>query len=123
MRFKRFMISRDFADRFARDWIDAWNRHDLDAVLSHYSDDFEMSSPYIVEFAGEPAGKLKGKTAVRTYWAAALKTVPDLRFELVQALAGVDSVTLYYRGVRGMAAEVFQFGADGIVTRASAHYA
>lgn len=44
------MISREFAERFAKDWVDAWNRHDLEAVLSHYADDFEMSSPYIVHF-------------------------------------------------------------------------
>ena len=117
------MISRDFASRFAKEWIDAWNRHDLDAILSHYSDDFEMSSPYIAEFAGEPSGKLKGKAAVRAYWSAALKKVPELHFELVETLVGADSITLYYSGVRGMVAEVFRFDADGMVVAAAAHYA
>ena len=36
-----------FAERFATDWIAAWNSHDLDRVLTHYEDDFEMSSPLI----------------------------------------------------------------------------
>ena len=117
------MISREFAERFAKAWVDAWNRHDLEAVLSHYSDDFEMSSPYIVQIAGEPSGKLKGKASVRAYWSAALKRFPELRFELVETLVGADSVTLYYRGVRGMVAEVFQFDAAGTVVRAFAHYA
>jgi hypothetical protein len=35
----------------------------------------------------------------------------------------VDSVTLYYRGPRGLSAEVFNFGPDHRVTRAFAHYA
>lgn len=117
------MISREFAERFSKHWIDSWNSHDLEAVLSHYSDDFEMSSPYIIQIAGESSGTLKGKAAVGAYWSAALKTMPDLHFELVKTLVGVESVTLYYRGARGMAAEVFQFNANGIVVRASAHYA
>ena len=97
------MISREFATRFAKDWIDAWNHHDLDRVLAHYTDDFTMSSPYIVSIAGEPSGTLAGKPAVRAYWATALARMPDLYFEFVQALAGVDSVTVYYRGVVGRA--------------------
>jgi ketosteroid isomerase-like protein len=117
------MITRDFAEQFAAHWVDAWNRHDLEAVLSHYADDFEMSSPYIVSIAGEPSGTLKGKAAVRAYWAAALGRLPDLHFELVDTLIGVDSLTLYYRGVRGMVAEVFWFDAAGRVVRAAAHYA
>jgi ketosteroid isomerase-like protein len=117
------MISREFAERFAKDWVDAWNRHDLEGVLSHYAEDFDMSSPYIVQIAGEPSGRLKGKAAVRAYWAAALKGYPDLRFELVETLVGTGSITLYYRGVRGMVAEVFQFGDGETVVRASAHYA
>ena len=116
------MISRELAGRFAKDWIDAWNRHDLEAVLSHYAEDFEMSSPYIVKIAGEPSGRLKGKAAVRAYWSAALKRYPDLRFELVETLVGAGSVTLYYRGPVGMVAEVFQFGEGETVVRASAHY-
>lgn len=116
------MITREFAEAFAREWVEAWNRHDLEAVLSHYADDFEMSSPYIAAIAGEASGTLKGKTAIAAYWAAALKRMPELRFELRQTLVGADSVTLYYRGVRGMAAEVFFFGPDGRVVKAAAHY-
>ena len=35
-------------------------------------------------------------------------------------LIGMGSVTLYYRGARGMAAEVFEFDDAGLVVRASA---
>ena len=68
------MIDKKFAEHFARDWIDSWNSHDLDRVLSHYSDQFEMSSPVIIQIAGEPSGTLKGKDAVGAYWAKALST-------------------------------------------------
>jgi ketosteroid isomerase-like protein len=112
-----------FAERFAKDWIAAWNSHDLDRILAHYEDDFEMHSPVIPDIAGEPSGRLRGKAAVGAYWARALRMLPDLRFELVTVLSGVDSVTLYYKGHRGMSAEVLHFGSSGKVRTAFAHYA
>jgi hypothetical protein len=115
-------MSPDFAERFANEWVAAWNARDLERVLSHYEDDFEMSSPIIRSLAGEPSGTLKGKPAVRAYWAKALASYPQLRFELVGALAGVDSVAVCYRGHRGLVAEVFHFGPSGKVRSASAHY-
>ena len=117
------MIETNFADHFAADWIAAWNAQDLERILSHYADDFEMSSPVIVRIAGEPSGTLKGKQAVGAYWAKALQLMPDLRFELIATLVGVNSITLYYRGARGPAAEVFHFNHEGQVAKAFAHYA
>jgi len=58
-------IDREFALRFAEEWIASWYAHDLGRILSHYTDDFEMSSPLIVQLMDEPSGTLKGKTAVR----------------------------------------------------------
>lgn len=117
------MIDPTFAERFAHDWIEAWNRHDLDRILSHYAEDFTLSSPLIRTFAGEPSGVLRGKAAVGAYWATALARLPDLRFELLTTLIGVNSITLYYRGPRGLTAETFYFGPDHHVIRADAHYA
>ena len=115
-------LDREFAEHFARDWIAAWNAHDLARVLAHYSDDFEMSSPVIIRVAGEPSGTLRGKDKVGAYWARALAQNPTLHFELVHTLIGVDSITLYYHGARGPSAEVFHFNAAGLVDRACAHY-
>ena len=116
------MITHEFAQAFAADWIAAWNNHDLERVLSHYADDFEMQSPYIAQIAGFGTGKLIGKTVVRAYWMLALEKISGPNFELANVLTGVDSVSIYYRSVRGMAAEVFLFGADGLVVKAMAHY-
>ena len=51
---------------FAREWIDAWNSHDLDRILSHYSDDFEITTPMIKVAMGEETGTLKGKKHIRS---------------------------------------------------------
>jgi hypothetical protein len=108
---------------FAKSWIDAWNRHDLDAVLAHFSDDFQFSSPLIHQIAGEPSGQLSGKEAVRAYWQAGLSRLPGLHFELVDVLVGVGCLTILYQGHRGLSAEVFNFGADGRAVRGQALYA
>jgi len=80
------MIDQQWAQAFARDWIASWNAHDMDRILSHYTDDFEMSSPLIVERLGLPEGKLKGSKAVSEYWRPGLSTRPPLQFELIDVL-------------------------------------
>ena len=117
-------MEEGFARQFAQHWVDAWNAHDLDAILSHYSEDFEMSSPVMVQLQISASGVLKGKTAIRSYWQQALQRWPDLRFELISVCVGVRSVVLHYRGARDrLVAEVFEFNAQCQVSRAMAHYA
>lgn len=116
-------MNKEFADRFAAEWLAAWNAHDVDKILGHYADDFEMHSPAIALMLGKPVGVLRGKQAVRSYWVKALALVPELQFELQATLLGVDPMALYYKGARGrMVAEVFHFGQDKKVIRADAHY-
>jgi hypothetical protein len=116
------VITKEFAEHFAREWIDAWNSHEMDRILAHYSDPFEMSSPFIIKVMNEPSGTLKGKQVIAAYWKKALQLYPDLRFELISTLAGVNSITLYYKGVSGFAAEVFHFDSGKKVVRTEAHY-
>ena len=109
------MITQAFAREFAQEWIAAWNAHDLERILSHYSDDFEMHSPLIIERMGVASGMLKGKDAVRPYWAQGLAAQPPLRFELHDVLIGTDSLAIYYRNVtrQRMVTEVLRFNAAG----------
>lgn len=116
------MLTREFAEHFAKEWIEAWNSHDLDLILCHYTRDFVMSSPRIAVVTDEPSGILKGKEAIGAYWKKALELAPNLHFELISTFVGADSVVLYYRGARGLAAEVFFFNAEGMVVKAAAHY-
>jgi ketosteroid isomerase-like protein len=106
------VVSAEVARAFAAEWIAGWNSHDVERVLSHYTEDVEASSPFIVSIAGEPSGKLSGKTALRAYWTRALQMLPTLHFELIEVLAGNDSITIYYRGHRGTVAETFGLDAS-----------
>ena len=118
------MIDQMFANRFADEWIAAWNSHDMDAILAHYDENFEFASPLIVQVVGEPSGRLKGKAAIGAYWSKALSQRPNLCFELITVLMGVNSVVLHYRNQEGrQSAEAFEFGADGKVIRSFANYA
>ncbi len=110
-------------EQFADEWIAAWNAHDLPRILSHYDDGFEMASPRIVDIAGEPSGVLRGKDAVGRYWDKGLKVIPDLRFEKLGVFVGARSIAIHYRNQAGrVAVEVLEFGDDGKVVRAAAHY-
>ena len=109
--------------KFAREWIESWNSHDLDRILSHYSDDLEITTPMIKVALNIESGSLKGKANVRRYWEAALKKIPDLRFELVDVTQSVDSIAVYYKSVMNkIAIEVMFFNDSGKVSKVVAHY-
>ena len=104
------MLDPQWAKAFARDWIDAWNSGDMNRIPSHYSEHFQMSSPLVEERLGDSSGTLVGKKAVSAYWEPSLATDPPLRFELIDVLVGIDSITLYYRNVgRRIVAETLLF--------------
>jgi ketosteroid isomerase-like protein len=105
------MINAGWAREFAAEWIAAWNAHDLERILSHYSDEFEMRSPFIIERMGIPSGTLKGKEAIRPYWEIGLAAKPPLRFELLDVLVGVDTIAIYYRSAsrNRTVAEILRF--------------
>jgi ketosteroid isomerase-like protein len=106
---------RKFADR----WIEAWNARDIEAVLTHYSDDVVFTSPTALQVVPESGGTVRGKLALRSYWTLALERNRDLHFELIDVYAGIDTLVLHYRNqVGGLINEVLTFR-DGLV--ASGH--
>ena len=115
-------IDREFARRLAADWIAAWNSGDLERVFALYDDDFEMRSPLIAERGFSRTGALRGKAAIRPYWGAGIATAkPPLRFELIDAYGGVDTVAIHYRSVgRKEVVEILELDAHGRVIRGSA---
>jgi hypothetical protein len=118
------MIDQAWAQRFAEEWIEAWNAHDLPRILSHYADDFEMASPFIVERMQVAEGILRGKAAIIPYWQKGLDASPPLHFDLIAVFVGVNSLVLHYRRATGtLAAETLIFNAQGLVVQGIAHYA
>ena len=96
----RPILNAGFALSFTRSWLKGWNQHGINVVLSHYADDFELSSSLIPSIAGESSSVLRGKADMRVYWKKGLAQIPNLHFELKEVLTGVDSIPIYYQGHR-----------------------
>jgi hypothetical protein len=107
---------------FEREWIEAWNAHDLERILSHYRDDVRFVSPLAAR-AGAPRGEVNGGVELRAYFERALASYPTLHFQPIAALGGVGSIALHYRAVEErQAIEVMELDAGGQVRRAAVHY-
>lgn len=110
-------------NEFAAEWVDAWNSHDVERVLLHYTDEVLFYSPIATQVVPGSNGVVRGKEALRAYWLKALERNADLHFTLMETTVGVGSICLIYKNHRGMtAAEVMRFGADGLIFEAYAHY-
>ncbi|HEU4733827.1 MAG TPA: nuclear transport factor 2 family protein [Kofleriaceae bacterium] len=104
-------------------WIDAWNRHDLDAILDHYSDHVEFSSRAVVELGIHRTGTVVGKPALRELFATGLQTDPALCFTPLHAFDGVGEYALYYIGfLRRPVIEVHALDARAKIARARAYH-
>ena len=108
-----------------RDWIAAWNSHDLERVLALYSDDFEMTSDIIptlgfdavrhVARQGE-CSRLLGQGTVDDDDA-------DLRFELIDTYVSPDSIVVFYQNERGhKICEYLRLNAEGKIRQGSANH-
>lgn len=116
-------VTRGDAWKLANDWIAAWNAHDLDAIMTHYEDWIELTSPVAAQLLGKADGKVIGKANLRAYFRRGLEAYPDLRFELEDVLWGVNSVVLCYRNQKGTrTAEFMELSENGKVARVVANY-
>ena len=116
-------MTRDDAWTFANHWVDAWNAHDLELIMSHYDDAVEVTSPVAAQLLGAPHGKVAGKANLSAYFQRGLAAYPELQFELEDVLWGMNSVVLYYKNQKGTrSAEFMEMSASGKVLRVIAHY-
>jgi len=115
------MIDATRAVTFAEEWIESWNDHDLDRILTHYAPGIVLLSPIAQRRVGN--GRVEGVDALRSYWQEALGSEPNLEFKLIETMIGHSSLTIIYCNHRNRkAAETFEFGADGKVIRSIACY-
>ena len=104
----------------AQRWLDAFNRHDVPALVSLYAEDATHTSPKIRTLHPETGGKLVGHAALTRWWTEAIQRLPGLRYELTALTASPERVFIeYLRHAPGEAplpvAEVFDVEAGRIV--------
>ena len=110
---------RNLADH----WVAAWNSHDLDAIMSHYEDAIELTSPVAAQLLGMPDGQVVGRANLRAYFQRGLEAYPELHFQLEDVLCGLNSVVLYYKNQKGTrSGEFMELSATGKVLHVVAHY-
>jgi hypothetical protein len=116
-------MTREEAWSLANEWVAAWNAHDLDAIMSHYADTVELTSPVAAQLLGRPEGKVTGNVELRAYFQRGLEAYPELRFRLEDVLWGLHSVVLYYTNQKGTrSAEFMEVSASRKVVRVVANY-
>ena len=116
-------LQASFAREFAQDWVDAWNSHDLERILTHYDDEVLLVSPVALKLLSGD-GTVRGKAALREYFLRGIQAFPDLRFNLIDALWGIETIVVYYiNNVRGSkTAEVMLLNPAGKIRCVWANY-
>ena len=100
---------------FAQQWARDWNAHDIDALLTHFTDDVVFTSPVAVRMFGGD-GVTRGKEALRKYWSEGVRRIPDLHFEVLAIYVGISTLVINYRNqAGGVVSEVLTF--DGALVR------
>ncbi len=77
-------MTRENVEAFANRWAEAWNRRAAEEVLEHFHEDVVFTSPTALAVVGSPV--VRGKAALREYWAAALARVGSLLFTVDHVL-------------------------------------
>ena len=117
-----YLMTEDEARSFAADWIEAWNSHDLDRIMTHYAEDL-LISPIAAQLLNDPAGMVRGKDSLREYFQKGLNAFPQLRFDLIEVMRGVSSIVLYYRNQKGTkSGEFMELNPQRKITRVVANY-
>lgn len=117
------MLTESSVRQFADDWVRAWNSHDLDAIMSHYSPEIVLTSPVAARLLNNESGMVAGESALRSYFERGLEAYPNLAFELLDVMWGLSSVILYYKNQKGTkSGEFMELDANFKVTRVVANY-
>ena len=95
-------MTPDELNAIAYKWFDAFNRHDLEQLLSLYHDEAQHFSPKLKVRQPETQGLIRGKGALRAWWKDALERLPTLHYEVVRLTPYEDRVFMeYVRHVTG----------------------
>ena len=116
-------LQASFAREFAQDWVDAWNSHDLERILTHYDDEVLLTSPVALKLLNGD-GTVRGKAALREYFLRGVQAFPNLHFDLIDTLWGTETMVVYYfNNVRGSkTAEVMLLSPAGKIRHVWANY-
>jgi hypothetical protein len=104
-------------------WIEAWNSHDLNRILSHYADGIEFTVQTAVTRWNKPDGVLKGKEELKKHFEKGLELAPKLHFELEKIFWAPNGYAVLYRRENGNGViDAVQLNDQGLAVRVTAYY-
>ncbi len=107
----------------ALDWIDAWNKRDINRIMTHYTDDIIFYSLTVTKRWGIADGKIVGKEKLRAHFLKGFELAPNLYFEFIDMLSGTDGITIVYKRETGaLVADVAVLDENGKATLVKAYY-
>ena len=115
-------MTRDEAASFAEVWTAAWNRRDIERVLSFFREDITFVSPTALAVVG--TATIRGKAALRAYWTQAMSRIGSLTFTLERVVwdAGTRELAIVYLshidGKTKRVSENLVFDENGLVSGA-----
>ena len=80
----------------ARNWLDAFNRHDIEKILELYDDQAEHYSPKLKLRSPETNGLIRGKDAMRAWWKDSFNRFPTLQYQVIQLTPFENRVFMEY---------------------------
>jgi hypothetical protein len=108
---------REHANR----WLEAWNSHDLEAVVACYAEDVEFVMPDLVGDA--PEQRFSGRDELRTHFRHGLELAPNLAVTEESVLVGPGGFAILYKREDGhRAIETVELNDAGLVKRARVYY-
>lgn len=108
---------REHADR----WLDSWNAHDLDRIVSCYSERVEFVLPVLVGESQER--KIEGREELREHFRHGLELAPNLTVTEESLLLGPSGFAILYRREDGhRAIEAVELDDAGLAARVRVFY-
>lgn len=80
----------------ALNWIEAFNEHHLENLLSLYDADAAHFSPKLKMRHPETEGLISGQAALRSWWAGAFDRIPSLQYQLKNLIVNEEQLLMEY---------------------------
>jgi hypothetical protein len=94
--YSNIQMSPDALHSVAFRWLDAFNEHDMNKLLSLYDDEARHYSPKLKIARPETHGYISGKAALHQWWENAFERLPGLRYQVTSLTAGSGRVFMEY---------------------------
>ena len=82
--------------KIAKEWFDAFNKHDLEKLLALYHENAQHYSPKLKVRSPETKGLIIGKPALSSWWKDSFDRLPSLKYVPQRFIADNSSVFMEY---------------------------